>query len=78
MKKSVIITVSDEALTEIDQLADKLKKKGLKVERVLPITGVIAGAVAPDKVASIRKVQGVLSVEDELYSELPPPDAPVQ
>jgi hypothetical protein len=71
--KSVIVTVSDEALTNIDQLADKLRKKGLKVERVLPITGVIAGAVAAAKVASMRKVQGVLSIEDELYSELPPP-----
>lgn len=76
--KSVIVTVTDEALSTINQLADKLEKKGLKVERVLPITGVIAGAVAPANVDSIRKIQGVLSVEDELYSELPPPDAPVQ
>ena len=76
--QSIIVTVADEALDKIDELADKLTAKGMKVDRVMPITGVISGSASPDKLSSLKKVAGVSSVEEEVSAELPPPDSPVQ
>ena len=65
-EKSVIVTVGDSALGDIHSLADRLSGHGMKVTRVLPATGVIAGSVAAAKMATIRGMSGVDSVEEEL------------
>lgn len=76
--KPIIVTVADDAVKNIHKLADKLTAKGMKVDRVLPITGVISGSVAPAKISTLKKVDGVMSLEEEVTAELPPPDSPVQ
>ena len=76
--KSIIVTVTDDALNKIDELAERLKTKGMKVDRVLPATGVITGSAASTKMSTLKKVDGVMSVEEELTIQLPPPDSPVQ
>ena len=64
--KSVIVTVADDALDEIQGLADRLKGHGMTVKRVMPVTGVISGSVAASKMGALRRVSGVSSVEEEL------------
>jgi hypothetical protein len=76
--QSIIVTVADEALKNINELADELAAKGMKVDRVLPISGVISGSAPSQKLSSLKKVAGVSSVEKELSAELPPSDSPVQ
>lgn len=76
--KSLIITVTDESLPRIEQLANRLGKKGLKVERVLPVTGVITGSCPEAKVPALKKESGVLGIEEENTAYLPPPDSAVQ
>jgi hypothetical protein len=76
--KQFVVTVADEALGNIDSVAKKLAAKGMKVSRVLPVTGVITGAYSPDKASDLVKVAGVMSVEEEVAAQLPPPDAAVQ
>lgn len=76
--KPVIITVSDDALSKIDQLADECKEMGMNIERVLPITGVITGSISESKIDHLKNVSGVLSVEPEMMIELPPPDSNLQ
>ncbi len=76
--KSIIVTVSDDALKEIRQVANELTAKGMKVSRVLPMTGVIAGVSGSAKLPLLRKVAGVMSVEEEVVAELPPSDSKVQ
>lgn len=76
--KSIIVTVSDEALQDIQQLADSLGVKGMKVTRVMPLTGVIAGSAPASRVSALKKVDGVMSVEEEFVAELPPSDSKVQ
>lgn len=63
--KSVIVTVTDAALADIQQVAGRLKKCGLTVTRVLPVTGVIAGSISGTKLSELRSVTGVDSVELE-------------
>ena len=76
--QSIIVTVADEALNNINELADELAAKGMKVDRVMPLTGVISGSAPSQKLSSLKKVAGVSSVEKELSAELPPPDSSVQ
>ena len=75
---SVIITVTDAALGDIQSVADQLTAKGMKVDRVLPVTGVITGSVPAGKKAALSAVRGVNSVEDEVQVQLPPPDSEIQ
>ena len=76
--KPVIVTVTDAKLADIHQVADQLKAKGMKVNQVLPRTGVISGSSAASKMSALEKVEGVMSVEEEAVAVLPPPDSPVQ
>jgi len=64
--KSVIVTVKDHAVGEIQNLANRLKDHGMTIKRVMPMTGVISGSVAASKMGMLRKVSGVGSVEEEL------------
>jgi len=66
--KSIIVTVTDEALGNIHQLADKLTKKGMNIKRVLPITGIISGFYS-SSLSNIRKIKGVKNAEDEASAQ---------
>ena len=76
--KSIIVTVADEMLGDIDQVAKKLAAKGMKVNQVMPITGVIAGSCASAKMSALEGVAGVTSVEEEASATLPPADSSLQ
>lgn len=75
---SVIVTVTDAKLDNIESVATSLRARGMKVEQVLPKTGVISGSSAPSKMEQLRGVEGVESVEQEAVAVLPPPGSPVQ
>jgi hypothetical protein len=77
-RRSIIVTVGDEALGSINQLADKLAERGMQVDQVMPVTGVIAGSVPASRLADLVTVDGVSSVEEELVATLPPPDSELQ
>jgi hypothetical protein len=72
----IILTVADHKIGAIDKLADELRSKGMQVDRVLPITGVIAGSAPTKRLPALRKIDGVLSIEPETEAVLPPPDEP--
>lgn len=76
--KPIIVTVTDDMLKDIHQVADQLVAKGMKVDRVMPVTGVIAGSCPSTKMSALEKVNGVMSVEEEAVAHLPPPNSPVQ
>ncbi|QDU29663.1 hypothetical protein ETAA8_47780 [Anatilimnocola aggregata] len=73
--KSVVITVTDEALGRIQELAQTLESKGLKVERVLPVTGVISGTCSAAQLAGLKKVAGVMSASEEISAGLWQPES---
>lgn len=76
--KPVIVTVADDMLPNIHRLADQLAAKGMKVSRVMPVTGVIAGVCPSSEMPAMQRVHGVMSVEEEAVAHLPPSDSPVQ
>ncbi len=76
--KSIIVTVADESLDKIDGVAKQLKANGMNVKQILPSTGVITGLCSASKLNGLEKVKGVMSVEEETTSHLPPPDSTLQ
>lgn len=61
--KHVVVTVDDANVVNIRQIAQQLGGKGLAVDRILPITGVITGSCMPGGLAKLREVGGVSSIE---------------
>jgi len=62
----MIVTVTDAAIGDIQGVAKRLSAKGFAVERVLPLTGVVAGSGPLSAMAELRAVAGVESVEQEV------------
>lgn len=76
--KPIVVTVTDAALATIQGVANQLAAAGMAVGQVLPVTGVITGSCPPGAKPALRQVDGVLSVEDDVSVQLPPPDSDVQ
>jgi len=70
--QSIIVTVTDEMLPHIDQVAEELTAQGVKVDRVLRLTGAISGSYPSNNLSNLESTNGVQSVEEELVAELPP------
>lgn len=74
----VTITVDDDHLDGLEEVAGALRAQGMEVAQVLGIMGLITGSVPDDRRETLAAVEGVASVHDELTHQLPPPDAPIQ
>lgn len=72
--KNLLIQVDKASRAEIDRVAEELSRHGLKVQRKLPITGVISGLAAAERVEELRGVKGVSAVREEETISLPPMD----
>jgi hypothetical protein len=75
---SISVTVDDEHLARIGDVAAELRANGMQVDHVLDKVGVISGSVQEDRQQSLQTVAGVKSVEASHDFQIPPPDAPVQ
>lgn len=74
----VIVSVAEDHLDRIADLAERLSGSGLRVQQILKTLGTITGRIPRSKVAEIGRLEGVASVEPEHTIQLPPPDSPVQ
>jgi hypothetical protein len=75
----VNITVDDRHLDALDEVAERLRGKGMRVGRMLPTVGSITGTIDdPALIGDLLAVEGVLTAEPARTVGIPPPDAPVQ
>ncbi|MFB7288720.1 hypothetical protein [Actinacidiphila glaucinigra] len=64
-----------------DRFADvvmALQQAGLTVTSEQPILGTLSGTVAKDRIAALKAVDGVESLDRERTIELPPPGSAIQ
>jgi enamine deaminase RidA (YjgF/YER057c/UK114 family) len=59
----IIVTVDDQNLPVIQSVVTALESAGMTVDQVLPVTGIITGAVSPSKLEGLKSVPGVAGVE---------------
>ncbi|NKB81656.1 MAG: ketohydroxyglutarate aldolase [Nitrospirales bacterium] len=77
-KKSVIVTLDDEHANSIEKVTDECRAAGLVVYESLDMLGQVMGEIDPDKESELRKISGVLSVEESQEYQLPPPNLEIQ
>jgi hypothetical protein len=65
----IVVTVDDQNLPIIQSVVTGLESAGMKVDRVLPVTGIITGAVSQSKLEGLRKVPGVANIEVDRQME---------
>lgn len=76
--KTVIVTLDDEHVAKIQQVATQCKAAGMVVGESLEVLGQITGRIDPKQEPALRKVPGVISVDESQDYQLPPGDSDVQ
>lgn len=61
----IVVTVDDQHLSDIQSVSTALQSAGMKVENVLPSTGIITGEVAQPKIQELKNLPGVVDVEPD-------------
>lgn len=77
----VQISVGDEHLDAIEEVAAGVRARGLNVTQVLDLTGIIYGTSdreIDDLRADLLSIPGVASVEEVGYFQVPPPGSDIQ
>ena len=75
---TVVVTVADSHVDNVDELAQSLSRAGLVVDQVLVASGIIMGAAPAGALARLRRTRGVKAVEHAGAVQIAPPDADIQ
>lgn len=79
MSEQVSVSVDDEHVARIEEVADRCRAAGMHVQQVLAPIGVITGSIdTGDLRTALGAVLGVAAVEPQRTFRLPPPGSPVQ
>jgi hypothetical protein len=78
MPHSITVTIADNHISRIADLADQLRATGMRVHQVLDSVGIITGVVTDAQRRAIAQVPGVASVENQHTFHLPPPGSDIQ
>jgi hypothetical protein len=77
-KTPVIVSVSDEYLPRIHEVAQRLRAAGMDIGEVMESIGTISGSAEAASVDKLSRVEGVNAAEVARQFQIPPPDADVQ
>ena len=61
----IVVTIDDQHLPEIQAIASSLRMAGMRVDKVLSVTGIITGEVSQIRINELRDVSGVADVEPD-------------
>lgn len=75
-KVRILISVSDCA--DFKVVLDELMGNGLKVRRVQHILRIIEGSIESSNLETLKKVNGIMALEEQRDFQLPPPDSALQ
>jgi hypothetical protein len=74
-KAKVSLLVNNDNLHRLD---DVVKGAGMDVDQILKSSGVVTGVVDSRKLATLKKIKGVSSVEAEREFQIAPPGSDLQ
>jgi hypothetical protein len=75
---SVVVSVDDDHLDDIDKVVMDLRRVGLHVDNVLEPVGMVTGTVPGAALEALESVPGVAEVELQRVNRVAPPDAEIQ
>ncbi|ASU78832.1 hypothetical protein CDG81_11690 [Actinopolyspora erythraea] len=68
----MVVTVGDEWVDHIEAVAERLRRLGMRVDRVLELVGMVTGSLDVELFDVARTVPGVVSVERSGTVRIPP------
>ncbi|GAB3521785.1 hypothetical protein [Arthrobacter monumenti] len=74
----ITVTVDQEHIRVIGDVATVLRTKGMHVEQVLDSIGIITGSLPEDRRPELEAAEGVESVDEQQHFQLAPPDSDIQ
>ncbi len=74
----VVVTVNDEACSDLDGITRQLEEAGLAVEQRLDFLGQIVGSWPPADTEPLRRIAGVADVSESRDIQLPAPGSMIQ
>ncbi len=74
----ITVTVDDDHVPVIDGVVEALRARGMRVDQVLAGLGMVTGSAPVAAQVSLAEVTGVASVDEQLRTQLAPPDSSVQ
>ena len=74
----ITVTVHDDHVARIDEVADRLRRAGMDVEQTRRGGGRTRGAAPPPPRPTVAATEGVAAVEDATAFSVPPPDSDLQ
>jgi len=80
-KHSLVVSVKDDHLDQIDEIAQKLRKAGYEVDQVMKMGGGITLQGSGDPEANkkrIKSIEGVDAVEVPVGYQVAPPESDIQ
>jgi len=77
-EQQVVITIDDQHLAMIEDVAVELQAAGLSVDQVNPRSGTIIGAVSADRRSDLDRVRGVALIRPARGFRIAPPEAGTQ
>ena len=75
---SVVVSVDDDHLDDIEKVVTDLRRAGLRVDNVLDAVGMVTGTVTGGAVEALESVPGVAEVELQRAQRVAPPEAEIQ
>jgi type II secretory pathway component GspD/PulD (secretin) len=76
MTRAIMVSVTDEYLNRINEVANSLTREGMQIEQTLSTVGIISGNIDENKLVDIGHIPGVGSIEQERTYQLAPPNSP--
>ncbi|AFZ24191.1 hypothetical protein Cylst_1943 [Cylindrospermum stagnale PCC 7417] len=77
-KVNLSISVDENHMNKILEVADNLHSAGMNVQQVLDKLGILTGSCDLDKVETLSRVEGVSHVELSREYQLEPPESDIQ
>ncbi len=74
----ITVTVDQEHLRVIGDVASVLRTKGMQVEQVLDTIGIITGSLPEGRRPDLESAEGVESVDEQRDFQLAPPESGIQ
>jgi len=74
----IVVSVDDDHLDGMDEVAAGVREAGMRVADVLDTVGMITGMAHPESLDVLGSVPGVARVERQHGYQLAPPDSDVQ
>ena len=73
-EKSVVLLLESAASGALEQTRSELERKGLVVDKVMPLMRTITGRIDDEKMTELQRVKNVKLVREERSFQLPPMD----